>query len=68
MEPVGSSFHAGGTLPMRATPRALETVRLGRSPGLSRVHVVDASVLPSIPATTMTYSVMANAHPIATES
>lgn len=41
---------------------------LGRPHGLSRVHVVDASVLPSIPATTISYLVMANAHRIATES
>ncbi len=51
-----------------AKPRVLETDRLGRPQGLSCVHVVDASVLPSIPATTITYAVMANAHPIATES
>jgi choline dehydrogenase-like flavoprotein len=60
-----SSFHAGSTLPMRASPEGLETDGLGRLSGLSRVHVVDASVLPSIPATTITYTVMANAHRIA---
>jgi choline dehydrogenase-like flavoprotein len=31
---------------------------------LHRVHVVDASVLPSVPATTITYTIMANAHRI----
>lgn len=68
LEPVGSSYHAGGTLPMRIRPQGLQTDLLGRPAGLSRVHVVDASVLPSIPATTITYSVMANAHRIASLS
>lgn len=64
----GSSFHVGGSLPMRRRPSGLESDRLGRAAGLSRVHVVDASVFPSIPATTITYSVMANAHRIAIEA
>jgi choline dehydrogenase-like flavoprotein len=62
----GKSNHVGGSLPMRDRPDALATDTLGRPPGWSRVHVVDASVLPSIPATTVTISVMANAHRIAT--
>ena len=41
---------------------------LGRPQGWSRVHAVDASVLPSVPATTITFSVMANAHRIGWES
>lgn len=61
----GSSFHCGGILPMRNHPRNGETDVLGRPRGLSRVHIVDASVLPSVPATTITFSVMANAHRIA---
>lgn len=61
----GSSFHAGGSTPMRRTPRGLETDTLGRPAGLARVHLIDASVFPTIPATTITYSVMANAHRIA---
>jgi choline dehydrogenase-like flavoprotein len=61
----GKSNHVGGSLPMRRRPRALETDTLGRLPIWERVHVVDASVLPSIPATTVTLSVMANAHRIA---
>ena len=50
---------------MKKAPGALETDALGRLSGLQRVHLVDASVLPSIPATTITLSVMANAHRIA---
>ena len=65
---AGSSCHGGSTFPMRDRPTGLESDTLGRPAGLQRVFVVDASVLPSIPATTITLSVMANAHRIATES
>jgi choline dehydrogenase-like flavoprotein len=61
----GKSNHLGSSFPMRRRPGALEADTLGRIPGWSRVHVVDASILPSIPATTVTISVMANAHRIA---
>ncbi len=62
----GSSFHVGGSVPMSAAPSAGESDVLGRPKGMKRVHVVDASILPSIPATTITFSVMANAHRIGT--
>ena len=60
----GRSFHAGGSFPMRARPAAFETDVSGRPTGLQRVHAVDATVLPSVPATTITLAVMANAHRI----
>ena len=60
----GASTHSGGSLPMRAVPGHLQTDRLGRPTGFKRVHVVDASVFPEIPATTVTLTVMANAHRI----
>lgn len=62
----GKSNHLGGSLPMRRTPGELETDSLGRIPTWKRVHIVDASIFPSVPATTVTLSVMANAHRIAT--
>ena len=62
----GSGYHSGGTFPMRIHPGSLETDTLGRLPSMSRVHLVDASVLPSIPATSITLSMMANSHRIAT--
>ena len=65
---LGSSCHCGGSFPMRAHPGPLETDVLGRLPGLARVHIVDSTVFPTIPATTIAFSVMANAHRIATES
>ncbi len=64
----GRGFHTGGTFPMRSRPTALESDTLGRPCGWRRVHAVDATVLPSIPATTVTFSVMANAHRIGWES
>ncbi len=60
----GRGFHTGSSFPMSAEPTGLESDRLGRVGGLRRTHVVDSSVLPSIPATTITYTVMANAHRI----
>jgi choline dehydrogenase-like flavoprotein len=62
--PPGRGFHTGGTFPMRANPGPFEVDVLGRPHELTRVHVVDASVFPSLPATTITLSVMANAHRI----
>jgi choline dehydrogenase-like flavoprotein len=60
----GRGFHTGGTFPMRSDPQTLETDVLGRLHGFSRLHLVDASVFPTLPATTITLSVMANAHRI----
>lgn len=63
-QPVG--WHVGGSLPMRNEPRSpLDTDVLGTPNGWSRVHVVDGSVLPSIPGTTVSLPIMANAHRIA---
>ena len=53
---------------MSANPRSFETDLLGRPTGWRRIHAVDATVFPSIPATTITFSVMANAHRIGWES
>lgn len=62
----GKGNHLGGSFPMRRAPREMETDTIGRLPCWDRVHMVDASVLPSVPATTVTLTVMANAHRIAT--
>ena len=61
----GKSYHYGGTFPMKASPGPFESDRLGRPPGFRRVHAVDATVLPSIAATTIVFTAMANAHRIA---
>jgi choline dehydrogenase-like flavoprotein len=61
----GKSYHYGGTFPMKHSPGRFETDLLGRPAGFQRVHAVDASVLPSIAATTIVFTAMANAHRIA---
>jgi choline dehydrogenase-like flavoprotein len=68
MEPVGRGFHTGGSFPMMRNPQGHGTDLLGRPTGLKRIHLVDASVFPSVPATTITLTVMANAHRIATDA
>lgn len=60
----GRSFHSGGTFPMRDNPGPLQSDVYGRPFGMKRVHAVDSTIFPSIPATTITLSVMANAHRI----
>jgi len=68
---AAKSYHFGGSFPhVHGTPRvgALETDTLGRLAEWRRIHMVDGAVLPSIPATTFTLSVMANAHRIASSA
>ncbi|WP_163476485.1 GMC family oxidoreductase [Geodermatophilus normandii] len=65
---AGKSYHFGGSFPHRDGSRqvaGIGTDRWGRLPDWDRVHLVDGSVLPSIPSTTFTLTVMANAHRIA---
>ena len=61
----GRGFHTGGGFRMRDRPTGLESDLLGRPAGLQRVHLVDASVFPSMPAITIMLTVMANAQRIA---
>jgi choline dehydrogenase-like flavoprotein len=63
----GGGHRSGGCFPMRHEPGSLETDLWGRLPGLPGVHIVDASILPSIPAGPMAFTAMANAHRIASE-
>jgi len=64
----GRGFHNGSSFPMRQNPGELETDTLGRLPRWRRIHLADASVLPDVPATQITFSVMANAHRIGSQS
>ena len=65
----GSGTHCGASFPMRREPRGLlETDVYGRPFGWSRVFAVDLSILPSIPGTTLGFSVMANAARIGSEA
>jgi len=63
----GRGFHCGGSFPMKTNPGPLESDIYGRIGGASRVHVVDASIFPTIPATTITFTAMANAHRIGSQ-
>ncbi len=63
--PVGWGFHFAGTLPMKETPSEFNTDRLGRLWNCKRVHAIDGSVLPSLPAKNLTLTIMANAARIA---
>jgi choline dehydrogenase-like flavoprotein len=65
----GKSYHWGGTFPHSSDRTAiLGTDRLGRVGPWQRVHLVDGAVFPTVPAMTFTFTVMANAHRIATET
>jgi ferredoxin len=66
----GRGFHSGGSMPMGGDSQEhpIVTDRLGRPNGLKRVHVIDASTFPSISATTITLTAMANARRIASEA
>ncbi|MBX9718120.1 MAG: hypothetical protein K2X36_04675 [Microbacteriaceae bacterium] len=63
-KPIG--WHFGGTLPMTKAPSdEMHTDLLGRPKGWQQIHVVDSSVFPSVPATTVALLAMANASRIA---
>jgi ferredoxin len=64
----GRSFHAGGSFPMGKKNTVYASDLLGRPAGLHRTHVVDASIFPSIPATTIAYTAMANSDRVVNET
>ncbi len=61
------SYHFGGSFPHADHRSGLGTDRLGRLAAWPSIHLVDASVFPTVPATTFTLTIMANAHRIASE-
>ena len=61
----GESNHYGSSFPMSNNPKKFESDILGRPFGFKKVHLVDASVFPSIPAQAITLTIMANAYRIA---
>jgi choline dehydrogenase-like flavoprotein len=65
LDSPGGGNHSGGTFPMREHASEFETDILGRPYGFQHIHIVDSSVFPSLPATTITLTIMANAHRIA---
>ena len=63
----GWGFHYAACLPMRSNPERYETHADGRLWNSRRVRVIDASVLPSLPAKNHSFTAMANAARIAGE-
>jgi choline dehydrogenase-like flavoprotein len=59
----GKSYHFGSTF-----PHGNGSDLLGRIGQFRNVHLIDGSVLPSVPSTTFTLTVMANAHRIVSAS
>jgi ferredoxin len=57
----GKSYHFGSTF-----PHGGGSDLLGRIGDFRHIHLIDGSVLPSVPSTTFTLTVMANAHRITT--
>ena len=65
----GKSYHWGGSFPhTNDRSAAFSSDRLGRVGSWERVHLVDASVFPNVPAMTFGLTIMANAHRIASET
>lgn len=64
---IGHSVHFGASLPMADVASGLQTDFLGRVEGLEGLHVVDSASFPSIPATSPTFVIMANAYRIGAE-
>jgi choline dehydrogenase-like flavoprotein len=64
----GRGFHCGGTFPMSHRPSGNQSDVWGRPFGLKRVHLVDSSTFPTVPAATVTLTTMANSHRIASGS
>ena len=63
------SYHYGGSFPMQAKPFGeFSSDLLGRVGPWRNTHLIDASVFPTVAATTFTLTIMANAHRIATEA
>ena len=63
----GGGHRSGGCFPMKRLPAGLETDEWGRFPDFPGLHVVDSTVLPALPAAPLAFTVMANAHRIASE-
>ena len=64
----GKGYHSGGSYPMSAVPKDATTAINGKLYGFDNVFVADSSVFPSIPPTTITLTVMANAYRIGFEA
>jgi len=64
----GFSNHLAGGLPMGKVPGPRESDILGRPAGLRRVHIADGASFPDLPGEHLTYTIMANAARIASQT
>jgi choline dehydrogenase-like flavoprotein len=62
----GQGIHYAGTLPHAARPSRYQLHPDGRLEGTRGVYVCDGSCFPHLPARNLTFTIMANAHRIAT--
>ena len=61
-------YHVGGTMPMMKNPiKETDTNLFGNPKGWKHIHVIDSSIFPSLPGTTIGLLAMANAARIASE-
>lgn len=59
-------YHVGGTMPMKIVPEnELDTNLMGNPKGWNNIHVIDSSIFPTLPGTTIGLLAMANASRIA---
>ena len=58
---TGSSIHYGATLPMALTNSIHNVDTLGRPHKYENVHIIDASILSTVPGTPTTWVTIANA-------
>ena len=56
----GFGNHFGSSFPMKHRPKNYEADILGRINNLKNIHIIDSSVLTTLPISTITYTVMAN--------
>jgi len=61
----GQGIHYAGTLPLAVSPQRYQLHADGRLEGTRGVYVCDGSCFPHLPAKNLTFTIMANAHRIA---
>jgi len=61
----GNSFHYAGTLPMTSNPTRYQTNSDGLLYGTKSIYVIDGSILPTLSAKNLSFTIMANSSRIA---
>ncbi len=68
IRPMGASVHYAGTLPMTEEPTLFKVGKDCRSYDIGNLYFADGSTFCNLPAKNLTYTLMANARRIASES